>query len=118
MGRLERNSDDADPFRIGLAGEHPLGYEGLVARMGLPRERILDVDLDDLDVLAQYDLLLVCSPGPDVKGFPQAFDKYLKSLKTAGLMFGPTSGSRFYKTTEKGVKYLNNFESFSDIMIV
>ena len=45
-------------------------------------------------------------------------EKYLKSLKKAGLMIGPTSGSRFYKTTEKGVKYLNNFESFSDILTV
>lgn len=48
----------------------------------------------------------------------KTFNKYLKSLKKAGLMIGPTRISRFYKTTEKGVKYLNNFENFSDIMTI
>lgn len=46
------------------------------------------------------------------------FEKYLKGLKKAGLMAGPKSGSRVYKTTEKGVKYLNNFESFTDYLTI
>ena len=46
------------------------------------------------------------------------FNKYLESLKTAGLMIGPTSGNRFYKTTEKGFEYLNNFESFPNHLSV
>ena len=46
------------------------------------------------------------------------FNKYLESLKTAGLMIGPTSGNRFYKTTEKGIKYLNNFETFPNHLSV
>jgi predicted transcriptional regulator len=46
------------------------------------------------------------------------FNKYLESLKTAGLMIGPTSGSGVYKTTEKGVKYLNNFETYPKVSII
>jgi predicted transcriptional regulator len=46
------------------------------------------------------------------------FNKYLESLKMAGLMIGPTGGSRFYKTTEKGIKYLNNFETFPNHLSV
>ena len=41
--------------------------------------------------------------------------KYLKYLKKDGLMTGPTSESRVYKTTDKGVKFLNTYESLQNI---
>ncbi len=45
--------------RIGLAGEFPSGYNGLLARQGLPRHILLDCQLTDPGVLNRYEILLV-----------------------------------------------------------
>lgn len=44
---------------VGIGGEYPMGYRGLLARLGLPHEVLLDHQLADVDVLRRYDLILV-----------------------------------------------------------
>jgi len=70
--------ESAQAFKIGVGGQFPLGYEGLIARMGLPRERILDSELCDPNALARYDVVMVCGPGPEMQSFPEIFDRYVK----------------------------------------
>ncbi|MDH7571435.1 MAG: hypothetical protein QHJ73_17810, partial [Armatimonadota bacterium] len=48
----------AGPGRIAVAGTYPTGYVGLLARNGLPRDILLDYQLDDADLLARYDLVI------------------------------------------------------------
>jgi hypothetical protein len=45
--------------RIAIAGPWGTGYAGLLARHGLPRERLLDPQVADPVVLRQYDVLVV-----------------------------------------------------------
>jgi len=51
------------PWRIGIAGAWPTGYLGLLALHGLPRERIDDNDIDSLDKLKQYDIIIIGARG-------------------------------------------------------
>jgi hypothetical protein len=46
------------PWRIGIAGGYCTGYLGIFALHGLPRERLHDKDLEDLQLLKQYDLII------------------------------------------------------------
>ncbi|MFQ5809926.1 MAG: hypothetical protein ACE5JM_09935, partial [Armatimonadota bacterium] len=47
------------PWRIGVGGGYPTGYMALLARHGLPRERLLDAQFNDLSTLKKYDILIV-----------------------------------------------------------
>ena len=42
--------------------------------------------------------------------------KYLDRLRESGLITGPACGSKVFRTTEKGAKYLDYFEGFKDYM--
>ena len=44
---------------IGVGGEYPTGYRGMVARLGLPHEVLLDHQLADGQLLRRNDLLLI-----------------------------------------------------------
>ena len=41
---------------------------------------------------------------------------YLNILKNSGLITGPEGRSNLYQTTEKGVEYINHFETFKSYM--
>ena len=41
---------------------------------------------------------------------------YLNILKNSGLIAGPEGRSNLYQTTEKGVEYINHFETFKTLM--
>ena len=46
---------------VGIGGNYPTGYRGLLARNGLPYEVLLDYQLADAGVLRRFDLLLIGS---------------------------------------------------------
>lgn len=46
---------------IGIGGDYPTGYRGLLSRLGLPHEVLLDFQLADPKVLRRFDLLLIGS---------------------------------------------------------
>jgi len=72
-------ADPPQPLRIGLGGEFIAGWEGMIARMGLPHERVWVEDLSKLDVLKQYDIVFVSSPSASDSEFPAAFRSYIES---------------------------------------
>ena len=43
--------------------------------------------------------------------------RYLKRLHEAGLIILPSDGSRLFKTTPKGVEYLNQYENLIDYIV-
>lgn len=44
---------------VGIGGEYPTGYRGILARLGLPYEVLLDYQLTDFDVLRRFELVVV-----------------------------------------------------------
>jgi len=42
--------------------------------------------------------------------------KYLSNLRESGLITDPENESKLYRTTEKGLKYLDHFEGLKDYM--
>lgn len=44
---------------VAVGGEYPTGYRGLLARLGLPYEILVDYQLGHLETLGRFDLLLV-----------------------------------------------------------
>jgi len=57
--RLTPVDSPADCLRVGVAGDYPTGYHGLLARQGLPHEVLVDYQLADAELLERFDLLLV-----------------------------------------------------------
>jgi hypothetical protein len=49
----------AESWNIGIAGAWGTGYVGFFARHGMPRERVLDSQLSDIDLLRRYPLIVV-----------------------------------------------------------
>lgn len=41
---------------------------------------------------------------------------YLDRLEKSGLITGPDGREKIFSTTEKGIKYLDHYESFKDYM--
>lgn len=62
-------SVEAEEWRVGIGGAWGTGYAGLFARHGLPRERLLDSQLADIEVLRQYSVIVV---GGSVAGWGSA----------------------------------------------
>ncbi|MBN2450567.1 MAG: hypothetical protein JXR77_09255 [Lentisphaeria bacterium] len=46
---------------VGIGGEYPTGYRGMLSRLGLPHEVLLDYQLANVDILRRFDLLLIGS---------------------------------------------------------
>ena len=42
--------------------------------------------------------------------------RYLDQLRGCGLITGPSGDSRLFRTTERGLKFIDSFESFRDYM--
>ena len=75
--------------RIGIAGEYPSGYNGLLARQGIPRRVLLDYEIMDAALIRRLDLLLVAQlhPGMEADGL-QAILEYVREGGTAVLDAG------------------------------
>ena len=41
---------------------------------------------------------------------------YLNTLRNSGLLVGPAGRENLFSTTEKGIGYVNHFETFKDFM--
>lgn len=68
------------PWRIAVGGAWATGYMGLLARHGMPRERLLDTQLADVSVLKRYDIVIVTDArrartGPAIS---QALEQYVR----------------------------------------
>ena len=85
----------AAPFSVGIGGEYPTGYRGLLARAGMPYEVLLDYQLADLKQLQRFDLMLVGSlPGGVANKAREALAAYVRAGGTAlvdGNAFPPAS---------------------------
>lgn len=57
--RITPVDSPAECLRVGIAGDYPTGYHGLLARQGLPHEVLVDYQLADPRVLGRFDLLFV-----------------------------------------------------------
>ncbi len=68
----------ARPCRIGTAGEYPMGWEGMLSRLGIPHERIWLHNNDDLDVLKKYDVVFLTCPSAAVPNTAKTFLEYIK----------------------------------------
>jgi hypothetical protein len=69
---------------VGIGGDYPTGYRGLLARLGLPHEVVLDYQLADPKVLGRFDLLLIGSLSRGIESRAQkALMNYVKAGGTA-----------------------------------
>lgn len=59
LSGADASRGNAEPCRIGVAGAWGTGYIGFLARHGMPRERLLDSQVADSDVLRRYRLIVV-----------------------------------------------------------
>lgn len=74
---------------VGVGGEYPTGYRGLLARLGLPHEVLVDHQLADAQVLRRFDLLLVSGRTDTVtNGVREALMAYVRAGGTAVLDSG------------------------------
>jgi hypothetical protein len=69
----------ARPWHVGVGGAWASGYLGLLAREGLPRERLLDDELTNKEFLRKFDLVLVASPVPDDYGVRTAIEDFVRN---------------------------------------
>jgi hypothetical protein len=74
---------------VGIGGEYPTGYRGLLARLGLPYEVLVDHQLADAEVLRRFDLLLVSGRSDTVPDRErEAIAEYVRTGGTAALDSG------------------------------
>ncbi|MBT3381845.1 MAG: hypothetical protein HN742_08930 [Lentisphaerae bacterium] len=53
---------------VGIGGEYPTGYRGMLSRHGLPHEVLLDYQLADVTVLRRFDMILIGSVRGSIAG--------------------------------------------------
>jgi hypothetical protein len=71
--------------RIAVAGAWGTGYVGLLARHGMPRERLLDPQLTDPAVLRRYDLVIVSGPVRNWDAVQPVIEQYVRDGGAAWL---------------------------------
>jgi hypothetical protein len=75
---------DGPRLLVGVGGDYPTGYRGLLARLGLPYQVLIDYQLTDVDVLRRFDLLLVGSVNPGLQNRAhRAIMEYIRGGGTA-----------------------------------
>ena len=73
--------------RIAIAGAWGTGYVGFLARHGLPRERLLDPQLTDPNVLRRYDALIVAGPVRNWEAAQPVVEAYVREGGCAWLEY-------------------------------
>lgn len=71
--------------RIAVAGAHPTGYLGLLARYGMPRDVVLDYRLAEPEALSDCDLLIVAGFSPGIRSAFPAMERML--ARGASILF-------------------------------
>jgi len=75
--------------RVGVAGGFAAGFAGLLSRCGIPHEFVLDHQLEEPQVLARYDALLLCSVYPSL--LPEIAAPLQQYVRNGGtVLFGST----------------------------
>jgi len=69
--RLTPLDGPAQPLRVGVGGQYPTGYHGLLARLGLPHEVLLDYQLADAETLRRFGLLFIGAMSGGIEGRAQ-----------------------------------------------
>ncbi len=90
--------------RVAIGGSWGTGYVGLLARNGMPRERLLDPQLADPDVLRKYGLVVVAGSVTNWGAAEQAIATYVSeggsallectALPTAATLPGTRTGAQ------------------------
>jgi hypothetical protein len=66
------------PWHIGVGGGYSSGYWGMLARMGLPRERLLEQRVTDPDYLRQFNAILLASSWGESSSLTNAVERYVQ----------------------------------------
>jgi len=77
------------PGRIAVGGLFPMGYAGVLARYGLPRDVLYDAQFGDVETLRRYDLVILAGSLPD-EAASKAIGQYLDSGGAAIIDFSGT----------------------------
>ena len=74
------------PWRIAVGGAYCTGYLGLLALHGLPRERITEQDLGNIERLREYNMVLV-----GMRGFDNSVAAVLEQyVREGGILLAET----------------------------
>lgn len=65
-------------WRIGVGGGYCSGYWGMLARMGLPRERLLEQRVTDPDYLRQFNVVLIASSWGESSALSNAVERFVQ----------------------------------------
>ena len=65
------------PWRIGVSGSYCSGYWGMLGRLGLPRERLLEQRVWEADYLKQFDVVLMGSAWGDSYRTSRAVEQFV-----------------------------------------
>ncbi|MFQ5808605.1 MAG: hypothetical protein ACE5JM_03210, partial [Armatimonadota bacterium] len=103
------------PWRIGVGGSYATGYMGLLARHGMPRERLLDTQLADPSVLSKYQMLIITDTrrGRTSPDLGQALEQYVREggiaiiEPTAMLMQNAIRGPRVAVGTSASLEFVD-----------
>ena len=77
------------PGRIAVGGLFPIGYVGVLARHGLPRDVLYDSQLTDVETLKRYDLVIVAG-APAKPDCVKAVQQYIREGGTAIIDYSAT----------------------------
>jgi hypothetical protein len=103
------------PWRIGVGGSYATGYVGLLARHGMPRERLLDTQLADPSILSKYQMLIITDTrrGRASPDLAQALEQYVREggiaiiEPTAMLMQNTIRGVRVAVGTSASLEFVD-----------
>jgi len=82
-------ANPSGPGRIAVGGLVPMGYAGVLARYGLPRDVLYDAQFADLATLRRYDLVILAGSLPDA-GSAKAIGEYLEGGGAAIIDYSAT----------------------------
>jgi len=71
-------SDQTRRWRIGVAGSYCNGYLGMLGKEGLPRERMAETKVADLEYLKQFDAVLLAIPMVSAGRVSGAVEAYVR----------------------------------------
>lgn len=79
------------PWRIAVGGGYCTGYWGMLARHGLPRERLRDDHMADPEYLKQFDVVMIAHPSPGRGPMTQAISQYVEQggIAVTGVYVAP-----------------------------
>lgn len=101
------------PWRIAVGGAYCTGYVGLLALHGLPRERVTEQDLGNIERLREYDMVLVGMRGFD-NNVSAVLEQYVREggvlVAETGLQPSPAAlpGQRLGPAPHPNLRFVNS----------